>query len=190
MAGYRISSTVRGGWHSSINNTSPGSRLVSSAARSPGFDGRTAGDAQIHTHLISHDARQVVFPRPGGPYSRTWSSGFLAALRRLDKDLSGFLLYPAQYIQKRYSGFSTCCPRGYSRSPRSYFPGPCRPASPRRNQGCPARRRPSPFLIICPRLLKPACLSAAGPAAAYSAHLLPPKDSCFRASRIRPPAAG
>ncbi len=75
-AGYRISSTTGDSrWISSMNSTSFFSRLVSSAARSPGRSS-TGPDVCRRRTPISRATMcaSVVLPRPGGPNSSTWSS--------------------------------------------------------------------------------------------------------------------
>ena len=60
---------------SSINNTSPGSKLDKTAAKSPLFS--IAGPLVVFIFVPSSFAiinDSVVFPSPGGPYSNTWSS--------------------------------------------------------------------------------------------------------------------
>src|SRR5258705_2695817 len=71
-----------------MNSTSFGSRLVRVAARSPG---RSSTGPEVWRRLtpISRAmmCASVVFPRPGGPNSRTWSSAslrFLAASRKIE----------------------------------------------------------------------------------------------------------
>src|SRR5436190_7343386 len=78
-AGYRISSTIgESRWISSMNSTSRGSRLVSSAARSPG---RSSTGPEVWRRLTPSSCAMmcdsVVLPRPGGPNSSTWSSDSL-----------------------------------------------------------------------------------------------------------------
>ncbi len=69
IAEYSISSTVLWSrWISSMNNTSPSFRFVSTAARSPAFS--IAGPEVILKSTPSSEAMipaNVVFPRPGGP---------------------------------------------------------------------------------------------------------------------------
>ena len=59
---------------SSINNTSPGSRVDRIAAKSPLFSilGPLAVFILLPSSLAIINAR-VVFPNPGGPYKSTWS---------------------------------------------------------------------------------------------------------------------
>jgi hypothetical protein len=70
-----------------MNSTSRGSRLVSSAARSPG---RSSTGPEVWRRLtpISRAmmCASVVLPRPGGPNSSTWSSASPRAARGLDED--------------------------------------------------------------------------------------------------------
>ena len=63
-------------WISSRNSTSPGCRLVSSAARSPACC--RAGPLVIRNGAcisVAMMPASVVFPSPGGPDNRTWSAG-------------------------------------------------------------------------------------------------------------------
>ncbi|KAG1252404.1 hypothetical protein G6F66_015213 [Rhizopus arrhizus] len=76
MAGYSTSSTTGDRrWISSMNSTSCGCRLVSSAARSPAFS--ITGPEVTRRATPSSLAMtwlRVVLPRPGGPKISTWSS--------------------------------------------------------------------------------------------------------------------
>ena len=72
-AGYRTSSTLRGiRWTSSTNRTSPSSRFVRIAARSPARSraGPEVGRNPTPSSFATIPA-SVVFPSPGGPDSRT-----------------------------------------------------------------------------------------------------------------------
>ena len=85
-----------------MNRTSPSSRLVSSAARSPDL-AITGPDVARKPTPISR-ARipaRVVLPRPGGPWSSTWSS---ASPR----------LFAAWTNTRRFSR-AACCPMNSSR---------------------------------------------------------------------------
>src|SRR3954471_20306200 len=77
IAMYSSSSAGRAmRWISSMNNTSPGARLDSIAARSP--DRSIAGPLVIFTEVPSSEpmmSARLVLPSPGGPDSRTWSGG-------------------------------------------------------------------------------------------------------------------
>src|SRR2546422_8380222 len=76
-AGSSPSSTVRGmRWTSSTNRTSPSSRLVRMAARSPARSsaGPDVGRNPAPISLATIPA-SVVLPSPGGPESNTWSIG-------------------------------------------------------------------------------------------------------------------
>lgn len=76
MAEYRYSSTM--GCRrciSSMKSTSFGSRLMRMPARSPGLS--STGPEVVLKPTPSSLAtmlERVVFPRPGGPWSRVWSS--------------------------------------------------------------------------------------------------------------------
>src|SRR5262245_21371134 len=75
-AGYRTSSTGRGiRWISSTNRTSPSSRLVRIAARSPGRSsaGPDVGWNPTPSSFETIPA-SVVLPSPGGPENRRWST--------------------------------------------------------------------------------------------------------------------
>ena len=66
-----------------MNKTSNSDKFVSSAAKSPAFS-MAGPDVILIFEFISFDIifASVVFPSPGGPYNKTWSSGsplFLAA---------------------------------------------------------------------------------------------------------------
>ena len=88
-AGYRISSTTGDRrWISSMNSTSFGSRLVSSAARSPA---RSSTGPEVWRRFTPSSCAMmcdsVVLPSPGGPNSSTWSSASLrlrAASMKID----------------------------------------------------------------------------------------------------------
>ena len=76
IAGYSTSSTIgERRWISSTNSTSPASRLVSKAARSPGRS-RTGPEVLLIDTPISSAMMfaRVVLPNPGGPKIRVWSS--------------------------------------------------------------------------------------------------------------------
>ena len=63
-------------WISSMNKTSPASRLVRMAARSPVRS--MAGPLVVWIFepiSLATTVASVVFPRPGGPEKITWSSG-------------------------------------------------------------------------------------------------------------------
>ena len=74
-------------WISSMKSTSPVCRLVRIAARSPM---RSIAGPDVTRMLTPISAAMmyasVVLPRPGGPYSSTWSSGSPRCARRLDAD--------------------------------------------------------------------------------------------------------
>jgi hypothetical protein len=75
IAGYRTSSTTGlKRWISSTNNTSRGSRLVNSAARSPGRS-RTGPEVwrMLTLSSLAMMLASVVLPSPGGPKISTWS---------------------------------------------------------------------------------------------------------------------
>ena len=79
MAGYSTSSTIGDKrWISSINSTSWGSRLVSSAARSPGRSS-TGPEVDLIDTPISWAMilARVVLPNPGGPKIKVWSKDSL-----------------------------------------------------------------------------------------------------------------
>src|SRR5690606_13349760 len=81
IAEYRTSSTTRDSrWISSMKNTSPGSRLERMAARSPG---RSRAGPEVICRVVPISAAtipaSVVFPRPGGPERRMWSSDLPSA---------------------------------------------------------------------------------------------------------------
>jgi hypothetical protein len=89
MAGYSTSSTIGDRrWISSMNSTSCGSRLVSSAARSPGRS-RTGPEVLLIDTPISWAMMlaRVVLPRPGGPKDQRVIQGFVAATGGLDEQL-------------------------------------------------------------------------------------------------------
>ena len=77
MAGYKISSTWRfSRWISSTKRMSFSFKLVSRAARSPAFS--MAGPEVTRTFTpisLAMMPDRVVLPRPGGPWSSTWSRG-------------------------------------------------------------------------------------------------------------------
>ena len=59
-----------------MNNTSPGSRLDNTAAKSPPFS--IAGPLLVFKSTPNSFAiicASVVLPNPGGPYNKTWSNG-------------------------------------------------------------------------------------------------------------------
>ena len=89
MAGYSTSSTTGlRRWISSTNSTSRGSRLVSSAARSPGRSSTGPGGlAQIDLQLIGDDVRQRGLAEPGRPEDQHMIQGLAALARRLDEDV-------------------------------------------------------------------------------------------------------
>ena len=69
IAGYSTSSTaLERRWISSINSTSPSLRLVSRAARSPGFSMAGPLVTRKFTPIsLAIMPASVVLPRPGGP---------------------------------------------------------------------------------------------------------------------------
>ena len=73
MAGYRISSTERlSRWISSTKRMSFSARLVSRAARSPGFSMAGPEVMRMLTPIsLAMMPLRVVLPRPGGPWSST-----------------------------------------------------------------------------------------------------------------------
>ena len=76
-AGYSTSSTARGiRWISSTNKTSPSSRLVRIAARSPARS-RAGPEVGWNPTRISWATMlaRVVLPNPGGPLNKLWSTG-------------------------------------------------------------------------------------------------------------------
>ena len=82
IAEYSISSINFGiRWISSINRTSPGSRLDSTAAKSPLFS--KAGPVVVLILVPNSLAiiwARVVLPSPGGPYNKTWSKDSFLSL--------------------------------------------------------------------------------------------------------------
>ena len=90
MAGYKISSTDRfRRWISSTKRMSFSLRLVSSAARSPGFSMAGPEVTRRLTPIsLAMMPESVVLPRPGGPWSSTWSRGSprsLAASMKIER---------------------------------------------------------------------------------------------------------
>src|SRR5919204_303886 len=96
-AGYRISSIARlSRWISSTNSTSCRSRPVRIAAMSPLRSSAGPATQRMPTPSSSRTMyARLVFPRPGGPTSRTWSnasSRAFAAAKARDEALDHVLL--------------------------------------------------------------------------------------------------
>ncbi len=141
-----------------MNSTSLGSRLVSSAARSPG---RSSTGPEVWRRLTPSSCAMmcdsVVLPSPGGPNSSTWSSAsprFLAASMKIDS-------WPRIFSWPTYSSSA----RG--RSARSTTSS-CTPVT-----LAPTRRLSSSFSIIgaCGRRGRGRAARARGPS-----RMLPQSD--------------
>ena len=79
-------------WISSMNSTSPSSRLVSSPARSPAFS--MVGPLvllRLAPMALARMLARVVLPRPGGPLSRMWSSASPRCWAACDGDFEPLL---------------------------------------------------------------------------------------------------
>ena len=106
IAGYSISSIYLGiRCISSINKTSPGSKLERIAAKSPGFsiDGPDAVFKSLPNSFAIICA-SVVFPKPGGPYNNTWSNTSSLILHALINTLMFSFTSVCPTYSSKYSG--------------------------------------------------------------------------------------
>lgn len=112
IAEYKTSSITRlKRWISSMNNTSPLSRFVRIAARSPCFS--MTGPLVIWIFASISWAMtfaSVVFPSPGGPTKRTWSKTSPLILQaRMEICKLSFILFWPMYSSSAFGLNTTIC---------------------------------------------------------------------------------
>src|SRR4051794_26270236 len=118
-AGYRISSTARlSRWISSTKRTSCSSRLVRIAAMSPLRSSAGPATQRMPTPSSSRTmCARLVFPRPGGPTSRTWSRASSRAFAAVRAIASWSLMRSCPTNSARRRGRSDCSSSSSSGAP-------------------------------------------------------------------------